>query len=178
MRTSKLGGVLVAVVFLMVCAVCAEAQEVASVYTGLDDKSCEKLEPDEENGVLYLGRCEGAGGYALHIIEGDLRQTVDVITPEGEVYELRLWEHFPGFTAVGPRAEWLLKEGEPFALIFRFNVNEDPSKSEKYTSYLMVVKISETLACVTEIIDPSKDQNEQARKAANRAPNTPCKVAD
>ena len=94
MRTSKPGFVLVAIL-LMVFAVRSEAQ-VTSVYTELDDKSCEKLEPDAENGVLYLGRCEGAGGYALHIKEGDLRQTVDVITPEGEVNELQLWEHFLG----------------------------------------------------------------------------------
>jgi len=171
------GGVFVAALFLMVCAVRAEAQ-VSSVYTELDEKSCEKLEPDDENGVLYLGRCPGAGGYTLNIIEGDLRQTVDVITPEGEVNELRLWEHFGGFSAVGPRAEWLLKDGVPFALIFRFNVNEDPNKSEKYTSYLMVVKITETLACVTEIIKPSKDQNVKAREAADRAPTTACKIAD
>ena len=63
-------------------------------------------------------------------------------------------------------------------MIFRYNVNNNPSDSDKYTPYLMVVKITETLACVTEIIGPSKDQNEQARKAADRAPNTPCKVAE
>ena len=176
MRTSKFG--FVAIIFLMVCAVRAEAQDVTSVYTELDEKSCEKLEPDEANGVLYLGRCEGAGGYALHIIEGDLRQQVEVISPDGEEHELRLWHHFPGFTAVGPRAEWRVKDGVPFALFFRYYVNNNPSDSDKYTRYLMVVKITETLACVTEIIGPSKDQNEQARKAADRAPNTPCKVAE
>src|SRR5690606_38990462 len=117
MRTSKIGFVLVAIL-LMVFAGRAEAQ-VTSVYTELDDKKCKTLKPDTDNGVLYLGRCEGVGGYALHIKEGDLRQTIDVITPEGEEHELRLWEHFGGFSAVGPRAEWRVKVGKPFALIFR-----------------------------------------------------------
>ena len=102
MRTSKFG--FVAIIFLMVCAVRAEAQDVTSVYTELDEKSCEKLEPDEANGVLYLGRCEGAGGYALHIIEGDLRQQVEVISPDAKSTNcgcgtisraLRLWGRVP-----------------------------------------------------------------------------------
>ena len=71
-----------------------------------------------------------------------------------------------------------MKDGVPFALIFRFNVNKNPTESEKYTPFLMVVKVTETLACVTEIIEPSNDQNVKAREAADRAPNTPCKIAD
>ena len=152
--------------------------QVSSVYTDLDDRKCKTLESAGDNGVNYKGECKGVGGYKLHVIEGDLRQTIDVIAPDGETHELLLWQHFGGFSAVGPRAEWRVKSKKPFALIFRFNVNENPEDSSKYTSYLLVAKITDMLACVTDIIKPSQTQNAEARRAADRAANTPCKTAD
>lgn len=164
-------------IIILLAGIMAEAQ-VSSVYTDLDAEKCKTLELQEDEGGSYKGECKGVGGYMLHVIEGDLRQTINVIAPNGEEHQLRLWEHFTGFSAVGPRAEWRVKAKKPFALIFRFNVSEDPIDSSKITSYLIVVKITQDFACVTEIIKPSKTQNAEARKAADRAATTPCKIAD
>ncbi|MBK9162455.1 MAG: hypothetical protein IPM21_00800 [Acidobacteria bacterium] len=151
---------------------------MTSRYTDLDDRKCKTLDLDEEGGGSYKGECAGVGGYKLHVLEGDLRQSVNVIAPGGKEHQLRLWEHFGAFSAVGPKAEWRMKGKTPLALIFRFNVSEDVEDASKTTSYLIVAKVSPMLACVTEIIRPSRTQNADARKAADRAANTQCKIAD
>ncbi len=164
-------------IVLLLAVFVADAQ-VSSVYTDLDDRKCRTLEVQEDEGGSYKGECKGVGGFKLQVIEGDLRQTINIIAPEGEEHQLRLWEHFTAFSAVGPRAEWRVKAKKPFALIFRFNVSEDPVDSSKITSYLVVAKITADLACVTEVIKPSKTQNAEARRAAERSTTTPCKIAE
>lgn len=163
--------------FILVLAFNSQAQ-VSSVYTDLDDQKCKTLELDEEGGGSYKGECTGVGGYKLHVLEGDLRQSINVIAPGGKEHQLRLWEHFGAFSAVGPKAEWRLKGKAPFALIFRFNVSENPEDASKTTSYLIVAKVSPSLACVTDIIKPSRNQNEEARRAADRSATVPCKIAE
>ncbi len=152
--------------------------QISSVYTNLDVDKCKTLEDAGENGVNYKGECKGVGGFKLHVIEGDLRQSINVIAPGGKEHELRLWEHFGAFSAVGPKAEWRVKGKAPFALIFRFNVSENPEDSSKTTSYLIVAKVSPSLACVTDIIKPSRNQNAEARRAADRSTTVPCKIAE
>lgn len=164
-------------IIILLANIVAEAQ-VSSVYTDLDAEKCKTLELQEDEGGWYKGECKGVGGYKLHVMEGDLRQTINVIAPDGEAHKLRLGEHFSAFSAVGPRAEWRVKAKKPYALIFRFNVSENPEDASKNTSYLIVAKITQDFACVTEIIKPSKTQNADARKAADRAATTPCKIAD
>lgn len=97
---------------VLVTAVAVTAQ-VKSVYTPLSDTKCKTLESNPDEGGSYVGECEGVGGYKLHVIEGDLRQTVNVIAPGGKKFELRLWDQFGGFSAVGPRAEWRVKGSTP-----------------------------------------------------------------
>lgn len=149
-----------------------------SVYTDLDDTKCKTLELNDDEGGLYTGECKGIGGYKLHVIEGDLRQTITVIDPQAKKLELRLWEYFGGFSAVGPKAEWRMKGKKPFALIVRFNVSEDPEDSTRLTSYLIVAKITQDFACVTDIIKPSRTQNAEARKAADTSADRACKVGN
>lgn len=163
------------VIFFAASAISAQ---VTSRYTDLDAEKCKTLELEEDEGGVYKGECAGVGGYKLHVLEGDLRQTINVIAPGGKEHELRLWEHFTAFTSVGPRAEWRVKAKKPFALIFRFNVSENPEDSSKTTSYLIVAKVSPNLACVTEIIKPSRKQNAEARRAADRSATVPCKIAE
>ena len=147
-----------------------------SVYTDLSEKQCKTLELSENEGALYKGECRGVGGYKLHLLEGDLRQTVNVIAAGGNEHELRLWEIFGGFSYLGPRAEWRIKGKTPVSLIVRFNVSQDPEDSTKTTSYLIVSKITKTKACVTDVIRPSRTQNANARKLADRSAAKQCKL--
>lgn len=153
------------------------AQKNASVYTNLDDKSCKTLEADSSGAGSYRGRCPGIAGFKLDLLEGDLRQTINVITPSKKTFELNFWSYFSSFSAIGQKAEWRMKGKTPVALIFRYNVS-NPEDSAKTTSYLMVAKITKSEICITDVVNPSKTQNTEARKLADAAAGKPCKSTE
>lgn len=165
---------LLALVAVIAFAAAANGQ-IKSVYTDLDDTKCKTVELTDGEGGSYKGECKGTAGYKLHVLEGDLRQSVTVVDPKAKEHQLRFWEFFGGFSAVGPKAEWRVKGKTPVALIVRLNVSEDMENSDKRTSYLIVAKITSTLACVTDIIKPSKTQNADARKSADKSATQPCR---
>lgn len=154
-----------------------------SVYTYLNPDRCKTVESNPDEGGSYRGECTGVGGYKLEVLEGDLRQTVNVIFPSGEKSELDFWTIVSGaFSAVGERAEWRVagkgKNLKPVALIVRFNASEDLEKPEKTTSYLVVSKITKETACITDIVKPTKGQNLMAQKLADASANKPCISVD
>jgi hypothetical protein len=102
-----------------------------------------------DEGGSYRGICPGVAGYRLEVTEGDLRQTLNVITPNKKKYELDLSNVSGAFSNLGPRAEWRMNGKVPAALIFRFNANENPEDPSKVTSYLIVAKITKNEICVT-----------------------------
>lgn len=157
----------------------AASSKIDSMYTDLSGKACKDTESGDYGGK---GRCPGVAGYMLDWAEDDLRQTINVIDPKGRDFPLELWSTVSsGFSALGEKAEWRVsKDGnkiKPLALIVRYNVSEDPDKPEKTTSYLTVSKITPNEVCVTDVVKPGKDANEQARKLADVAASKPCKVA-
>ncbi|MFT3744874.1 MAG: hypothetical protein QM785_11360 [Pyrinomonadaceae bacterium] len=143
-----------------------------SVYTPTSDKIC-KAQKIPEAGD-YVGICPGTAGYKIELIEGDLRQTLNIIPPNKKKHELNLTSFYSAFSAVGEKLEWRLKKGVPVALIARYNV-ADPEGVGKGTSYLMVAKISKTGSCVTDVVPPGAKQNEEARTLADAAISKPCK---
>jgi hypothetical protein len=161
---------------LLVCADIATAQTNRSVYTPLGDKQCRTVKSAEAGDDGFEARCRGAAGYTLLLSEGDLRQNITVITPQGKQHSLELWSVVSGgFSSVGPKAEWRLdKASAPVALILRYNASEDPEKPDKRTSYLAVTKITPTEICVTDKISPGPTANEDARRAADAASTKPC----
>jgi hypothetical protein len=116
----------------------------------------------------------GVGGYKVRLVEGDIRQTLNVITPARKAFELNFWGFYGGFSSIGEKIEWRTKGGVPVALIARFNV-AGPEDSSKSTSYLMVSKIGKASSCVTDVVLPMAKQNEAARKLADAASSKPCK---
>ena len=158
---------------------CASAQKIESLYTALTDSKCKTLESNPDEGGSYLGECPGVGGFKLELLEGDLRQSINIVQKaSGNKWELNFWSIKGGFSAVGDKAEWrVVRKGKtvkPIALIVRFNVSEDPADSTKNTSYLLVTKIENEMACVTDIVSPSKDQNVKARQLADKSAGKPC----
>lgn len=147
--------------------------QAKSVYTSTDAKDCKAAKESSDDS--YIGICKGIGGYKLELLEGDLRQTINVIAPNKKKFELNLWSVVSsGFSSVQPKVEWRLKGTIPFALILRFNASEDPADSTKITSYLVVAKVSKKSACVTNIVKPSKTQNAEAQKLGDASASTPC----
>jgi len=145
-----------------------------SVYTSTKTKDCKTISSNPDEGGSYEGECKGVGGYKVRLIEGDIRQTLNIITPGKKKFELNFWGFYSGFSSIGEKIEWRTKAGLPIALIARFNVaNSDDST--KNTSYLMISKISKTLSCVTDVVLPQANQNVEARKLADAAATRPCK---
>lgn len=159
---------------ILLSAIFVPAQN-KSVYSSLDTKNCKTVEQSDEGTGWYRGECKGVGGYKLEVTEGDIRQSVNVISPSGKKFELNFNYVSGSFSTVGTKAEWRVKAGKPFALIVRFNAS-DPEDSTKSTSYLIVSKISRNEACITDVVNPSKTQNAQAQKLADAASTKPCKT--
>lgn len=147
---------------------------IHSVYTSLAEPDCRLIEVEEETGGS-TSRCPGVAGHALKVMEGDLRMSIDVITPGGRTHELNYWGVIThGFSSLGPRAEWRMRGDRPIALIVRVNASEDPEDSSRITSYLAVARFTAAKICVTDRIAPSPDANVAARAAADAAGNRPC----
>ncbi len=149
----------------------------ASVYTSTRTGACRTISSDPNGAGSYEGECPGVGGYKVRLLEGDIRQTLNIITPAKKKFELNFWSYYSGFSAIGEKIEWRTKKGVPVALIARFNV-ANAEDSTKSTSYLMVSKISKTESCVVDVIMPGAKQNEEARISADAAATKSCKTQD
>jgi hypothetical protein len=158
----------------LLAAAPAVAQAPRSVYTTLDDRACRTLSRHEETGGT-VQRCPGTGGYALQVLDDDARVSVNVVAPGGRVHPLNYWGVVTrSFSSLGPRAEWRVRGGRPYALIVRVNANEDPDRPERITSYLAVARIGPRGSCVTDVIRPSADANARAQRAADVSAGRPC----
>jgi hypothetical protein len=163
----------------LACVTTAAAQTNRSVYTPLGEKQCRTIKSHEGGDDGFEARCPGTARYTLLLSEGDLRQNITVITPQGAKHSLELWDVVSGgFSSVGPKAEWRIatqnKKAVPVALILRYNASEDPDKPDKRTSYLAIAKITPTEICVIEKIPPGATANEDARRAADVAGTKSC----
>jgi len=162
------------IIFVIALGLCtAAAAQNTSIYTSTSTKACKTIESSAKEAGFYRGRCPGVGGYRLELLEGDLRQTLNVITPAKKKSELNFWQYNGSFSSIGEKVEWRLSKGVPVALIARFNVS-NPEDSAKTTSFLVVSKIGRKESCVVEIIDPVAKQNEKARVSADGAASKPC----
>ncbi|HTH37893.1 MAG TPA: hypothetical protein VL572_08000 [Pyrinomonadaceae bacterium] len=164
-----------AAIFLFIASVSLTVRaQITSVYTDLTNKKCRTLKTFPDEGGSYLGECPGVSGYKLQLLEGDLRQSINVIDPKRKKTELNLWNVSGGFSSLGEQAEWRMKGRTPVALIVRFNVSEVPEDSSRITSYLVVIKITKDAICVTEALKPTRSHNYEARRAADKSALRPC----
>lgn len=155
----------------------AAAAQNQSVYTSTKNNACRTIRSDSRFTGSYEGECPGVGGYKLRLLEGDIRQTLNVITPAKKKFELNFWRFYGGFSSIEEKVEWRTKKGVPVALIARFIVT-DAEDSSKNISYLMVSKIGKNESCVTDVVLPQARQNEIARELADAAAGKPCKAAE
>lgn len=161
----------------------AAAQQGDSVYSDLAAKKCKTLSIQEDEGSGSVQECPGVAGYKLLVEEGDLRQSITVVAPDGSKHELSLWSVVSSaFSTVGDRAEWRVRRRggrlEPYALIVRFNASESPENVQKTTSYLAVARLAPGPVCVTDKIKPSSRANVLARQAADASGKKPCMSVD
>ncbi len=138
--------------------------DVQSRYTQVAD--CETIETFEKSGGS-IRRCAGYDGTPLYVTEGDLRYDVDVgvrndafTTPSG-------------FNALGKTVEWRLRDGEPFAVIVRYQVEGPGGTAAERRSDLAVLTVGREGApgCLVGYVEAgaAPDQNTAARRLADRA---------
>ena len=165
----------VLIIFLLLGFLRQLSAQTRSVYTSLGEKNCKTLKSNPDEGGSYLGECRGTAGYKLQLLEGDLRQSLNLLGPGGDKTELNLWNISGGFSSLGENAEWRLKGKKPIALIVRFNVSENPENSSMITSYLVVIKLVKGSACITDAVKPTRSHNADARRAADASAGKPCR---
>ena len=168
-----------AIALLAVAAVATAAEEKGprSIYTDISDASCTVIEssgePNEEDGL----KCRGPSGFNLLALSGDMRSTVTIVGPDGKEYPLEFWDTVTGgFSTLGPRAEWRVRDAEsvPYAMIVRVSASENADKPDEKTSWLAVAKITAEEVCVVDKIKGGIDDNARARASADASASKPC----
>lgn len=161
-------------VSLFIMALNVNAKDFDSHYTSIDEKDCQTQAADNL-GSLQI--CPSFAGITVQALEGDLRQSITLIRNEIE-YPLEFWRTVSSsFSALGSKIEWRYKIGkadQPFSMITRLNVSDDPANFNKRTSYLIVSKITADDICVVGKISPQPKQNQKAREMAEQSTNMPC----
>lgn len=168
-------------VLILFVTVAADGQKAESIYTSLGEKDCKKLPDRTDDGVVYAAECKGVGGFKVVHLASEHSSIFDLKDSSGRTYELNLRSviRTAAPAMLGEKIEWRVRRTkgkvEPYALIARYNVFDNPDKSNNWKSFLVVVKIAADSVCVTSLVDPSvKSQNEQARRFADAAAAKPC----
>lgn len=152
----------------------ANATGFDSSYSSIELRHCKLLESDSMGSVQS---CPAFRGITVKVIEGDLRQTIN-LTRKNKEYPLNLWHKIsPVFSLLGTKIEWRHTKGKPEdikGIIVRFNASEGMHESAKITSYLAVIKISANNICVIGKVAPQARQNQKARDMLDGSNNMPC----
>lgn len=148
------------------------AQAYDSAYTELDLDACPVIETYEV-GADWL--CEGYGGIAVLVSEGDLRFTVSY--GKDAAAESAFGQGFGPFNDLGPRIEWLLEaDGGIAGTILRWFVAQPDYEAPDH-QILVVTRIEPGNTCHVAYIDARANANANAlaREAAeNLIPDFEC----
>jgi len=145
-----------------------------SSYTSIAQKDCRTLESDN---LGSIEECESFSDMKVTVIEGDMKQGI-TLTRDNQRHELNFRNLISyAFISLGLELEWRYKRNEfdnPFALIIRLEVNEDPEDLDKTNFYLVVSKITEKEICIVGKVEAQKDQDNVARRMAEASINLSC----
>ena len=154
---------------LLLCSGAAQSRDitakqgrVTSAYTDLNLRRCRSLTYQQE-GESASWRCPGYRGVPLFVLTGDGRYDIDAGRDNGT------WESVPPFNDFGPRVEWRLRGGRPFAIIYRLSLAQDEN-SEWSRSVLGVETVGGNRpGCLIAWVDAATpDANAVARREADQ----------
>ncbi|HMN84842.1 MAG TPA: hypothetical protein PKA74_02465 [Bauldia sp.] len=145
-----------------------------SAYTTIDLAACREEAPDPDDplqsGVWW---CEGYGGMAVRVAEGDLRFMVSF--GERAAEERAAEQTLPRFNTIGGTLEWRLKadggQVRPIATILRYFTDAEAEGGPK-GQFLMITRLGPPgSVCVVGYVDAlvNKDANALAREVADNA---------
>jgi hypothetical protein len=140
----------------------ATAGEISSAYTDLDLERCRVVDQSQGEGSWIVLDCPGYGNERVRVAEDDLRVTVSYGKDAETACAAQ--QTFGHFNSTGPRIEWRLEDGKPFATILRWNESVD----ETTVSWLVVSKYDGAEACHVAYVHPATpDANGIARAKAD-----------
>ncbi len=162
------------IISLFFTSILANAAGFDSSYTSIESRHCRTLEADS---MGSMQSCPVFEGIKVKVIEGDLRQSITLIS-KGKEYPLDFWRTVsPAFSLLGNKIEWRYTKGKAKKLkgmIVRFNASEDIDNPKKITSYLVITKMNANNICVVGKIAPQRQQNQKARRMLERSGKMPC----
>ena len=139
------------------------AQAADSLYTDLKLDACKKLSDPSDEESCCEWRCAGIKGNGIMVMEGDLRMFV-AYGPEAR-QQCAALQTMSAFNTLGPKVEWRVEDGKPFATILRW-FTDNGSGTKK--NWLVVTKLDGDQGCHTAYIDGAMpDANGLARKMAD-----------
>lgn len=156
----------------------ASATSIDSIYTDISPNRCKTIEFDQETRDS-VQKCAAVAGYSLLVQNADGRQSVTVLTPDGQKHHLKHGQVISaGFYTLGKKAEWRVERREgkvlPIALIVRVYDYDNLNSLTQRTSYLGVAKIAGDDICVTKMVKSGAKANQEARRAADASADKPC----
>ncbi|KGM31081.1 hypothetical protein [Inquilinus limosus] len=168
----------ISIILALAAAWCGSAAgaETASAYTDLDPgRDCAVVAaagPDD--GDWQDLACAGWRGFPVLLSTADLRSSVFYgFPPAGD----RPFQTFAGFNGVGPRIEWRIEGGRPFAAIHRWTVDGADGRRTEVLVVSRVAQLEDRQGCVIGLVTATghPNANEAARRLADeRARNFVC----
>jgi hypothetical protein len=160
-------------IVLTVFPFAATAQEITHLYSDLDLQKCQQIPLLESQSGDGEWLCPGIEGYDVHVSEGDLRTFVGF--GKDATAQCAKTQTFMAFNSLGPRVEWRLKDGKPFATILRWFTSGGPNGDIKQ-NWLVVTKLDGKTACHIAYVDTKyTEANVVARQRADeRAQSFDC----
>lgn len=145
------------------------AARMGSRYTRFDLAACQVLREEREEGSFADYRCSGLPDVPLLVQEGDGRFDLDAgIDDDG-------FQTIGAFNDIGGTIEWRMRDGAPFAVIFRFL---DRAMMDPGRTVLAVETVGRAGApgCrVAQVAGDTPGANARARAFADRlADASPC----
>jgi len=134
----------------------AAAGTIESTYTPLDLDGCTNITPPDAPDDSAVFRCEGLGGMAVRVAEGDLRMFVSYGPHAAEQTAAR--QTLPVFNMIGKTLEWRLDDGAPFATILRYRWDSDNGEG----STLVVTTLGDADACHVAYVRATENPNANA----------------
>lgn len=134
-----------------------------SAYSDLNLERCTTIETFAEGGGAHL-QCPGYAGIEVTVLEGDLRMYVGY-GPDARK-QCAMHQTFGPFNSLGPRIEWRLENGRPFATILRWVLDNGDGNSQR--SWLVVTGLDGSNTCHVAYIEGAMpNANQRARDAAD-----------
>jgi len=153
-------------IVLSLAPAAATAGDITSVYSELDLGHCQKLALFEDEGEGGEWSCPGIEDHDVRVWEGDLRSYVGF--GKDAPRQCSSMETFGAFNSLGPRVEWRMKDGKPFATILRWFTEQHTEGNPIKQNWLVVTKLDDKGACHIAYVDTRyTDANEVARQRAD-----------